>query len=154
MEIFETHCIPWDSQNKLGANAKITRAVESIDEHTLKKVCENMRNHLRFPLRNGGGHFENHLNWKHLLLLQIICIIDFPKRWKSFGIVASSFCDFSNQQTVKLNLGRNRGNCTGHRGELHKCFEKIQRVQGTVYKWMKVYRLYWWVYSMHVVESH
>jgi len=41
---------------------KIREAVTSIDEDTLRKVFENMKNRLAFVVRQKGAHFEHLLN--------------------------------------------------------------------------------------------
>ena len=41
---------------------KICSAIASVFEDTLQKVVKNTEFHLRFLLRQRGGHFENLLN--------------------------------------------------------------------------------------------
>lgn len=64
MYIFEKYLIQWASKHKFRAKTKNTHVVAGIDENGLKKSTKNMVNRLCVVLREGGGHFEDHLNCK------------------------------------------------------------------------------------------
>lgn len=78
---------------------KTTQAVPCIEEYTLEKVYKNLENRLCFAIRGRGGHFQQRFT-KNILLPQVVCVNDNPKRLKTFRIIASNFRQIFYQHSV------------------------------------------------------
>lgn len=72
---------------------KVTQAIQILTK-ILWRSLQKRRIGLCFVLREGRVHWEDLLNWRVLLVLQVVWVIDHPNWLKAFWIITFNFQRF------------------------------------------------------------